>query len=157
LGQRLSFRRVTLRLHPLEDSIIDRACEALNGVERSLLVQEGVLAETNRLGIRWSMVRPPPLTEPWPYLPQRGDEPTEARVCISVSLPLAELIRRGAQHVRASEPQFVIGSTLAYVGRLQRCFEGLCAETPHEGQKMRVELQRIKIPPQYQYRSRRAK
>lgn len=148
-----SFRRVTVRLHPIEESIIERACAALNGVERSLLMQEGVLAETNRLGICWSTERPPPLTAPWPYMPDRGDEPTEARVCVSVSHALAELIRRAREHVHASAPQFIIGSTLAYVGRLQRCFEGLSAQTPEEGARMRAALRKIKLPAHYQYRA----
>ena len=35
-----SFRLKSLRLYPREDSIINRACAALNGMERSQLVQE---------------------------------------------------------------------------------------------------------------------
>jgi hypothetical protein len=122
-----------------EDSIINRACEALGGLERSQLVQEAALSEANRMGIRWSVDRPPPLTDPWPHLPDRSAEATAVRVTISVS---------------------VLGATLAYIGRLQRCFEGAAAGTPEErteGERMRAALQRIKLPPQYVYRGRRAK
>jgi hypothetical protein len=44
-----SFRTKTLRLHPLENSIFDAACEALNGMERTQLVQEAVIFEAARL------------------------------------------------------------------------------------------------------------
>jgi hypothetical protein len=148
------YRVKNLRLRILEDSIIERACEALNGVERSMLVQEAVLAETSRLGIRWSGKRPAPLAAPWPYVPER-DERTGIRVTVSVSVALAELISRAADHVHATEPQFIIGSTLAYVGRLQECFEATHEETREEVKAMVEDLQRIRLPPQYQYRGRR--
>jgi hypothetical protein len=151
-----SFRTKTLRLHPLENSIFDSACEALNGMERTQLMQEAVLTEASRLGIRWSVEPVPPLTASWPYLPQRGEEPTEVRVSISVSLSVAELITRAAEHVHASEPMFIIGSTLAHVGRLKACFRVIHAETPEEAREIRAELEKIKLPAQYQY-PRRAK
>jgi uncharacterized protein (DUF1778 family) len=151
-----SFRTKTLRLHALEDSIIDRACAALNGMERTQLVQEAVLNEACRLGIRWSVGPVPPLTVSWPYLPERGEEPTETRVSITVSLSVAELITRAAEHVHASEPLFIIGATLAHVGRLQKCFRAIHADTPEEARLIRAELERINLPTRYQYR-RRAK
>jgi uncharacterized protein (DUF1778 family) len=151
-----SFRTKTLRLHSVEDSIIDRACAALNGMERTQLMQEAVLAEVCRLGIRWSVEPPEPLAVSWQYLPERGDEPTEVRVSISVSLPVAELITRAAEHVHASEPHFIIGATLAYIARLQKCFRAIHAETPEEARHIRTELEKINLPAQYQYR-RRAK
>src|SRR5689334_7694812 len=49
-----SFRTKTLRLHPLENTIFDQACEALNSMERTQLMQEAVIFEAARLGIRWS-------------------------------------------------------------------------------------------------------
>jgi uncharacterized protein (DUF1778 family) len=150
-----SFRTKTLRLHPLEDSIIDRACAAMNGMERTQLVQEAVLAEANRLGIRWSAEPVEPLLVSWPYLPDR-DEPTEVRVSISVSLSVAEIISRAAEHVHASEPFFIIGATLAHVGRLQKLFRGVHADSPEEARQIRSELEAIQLPPRYQYR-RRAK
>ena len=155
VAQGKCYRIKSLRLHPVEDSIIDRACAALNGVERSLLMQEGVFAETSRLGIRWSGEQPPPLAVPWPYMPERGGEPTEARVAISVSIALAELITRAAHHVHASEPQFIIGSTLAYIGRLQKWFQAIHAETSNEAARMKRDLHRIKLPAQYQYPAHR--
>jgi uncharacterized protein (DUF1778 family) len=150
-----SFRTKTLRLHPVEDSIIDRACAALNDMERTQLVQEAVLFEAARLGIRWSLEPVEPLAVSWPYLPDR-EEPTGVRVSISVSLPVAEIITRAAEHVHASEPQFIIGATLAHVGRLQKLFRGIHADTPEEARQMRADLERINLPAQYQYR-RRAK
>ncbi len=151
-----SFRTKTLRLHPLENTIIDQACEALNGMERTQLMQEAVITEASRLGIRWSVEPVAPLEASWPYMPQRGDEPTEVRVSITVSLSVAELITRAAEHVHASEPMFIIGATLAHVGRLKACFKVIHAETPEEARVIRADLEKIKLPPQYQY-PRRAK
>jgi hypothetical protein len=138
---------------PLEDSLIDQACRALNGVERSLLVQEAVLVEASRLGVRWSAKPVPPLAGSWPYLPDRGNEVTGERTSITISLALAELLARCAEHVGTSEPLFIIGATLAYIGRLQALFRGARAETPEDAQGIRAELQRIKLPAQYRYRA----
>ncbi len=151
-----SFRTKTLRLHPLENAIIDQALAALNGMERTQLMQEAVISEASRLGIRWSVEPVAPLTASWPYMPQRGDEPTEVRVSITVSLSVAELITRAAEHVHASEPMFIIGATLAHVGRLKGCFKVIHADTPEEARLLRADLDKIKLPAQYQY-PRRAK
>jgi hypothetical protein len=149
--RRKSFRTKTLRLHPLENQIFDQACEALNNMERTQLMQEAVIHEAARLGVRWTVEPAPPLTTSWPYMPQRGDEPTEVRVSITVSLPVAEIITRAAEHVHASEPMFIIGSTLAHIGRLKACFKGIDADTPEEARDIRAGLDKIKLPPQYQY------
>jgi uncharacterized protein (DUF1778 family) len=146
-----SFRTKTLRLLPLENSIFDRACEALNGMERTQLMQEAIISEASRLGIRWTADSPPPLKATWPYLPDRGEEPTGVRVSITVSLSVAELITRAAEHVQTSEPLFIIGATLAHIGRLQRFFRADHADSPEEGRAIRTALERIKLPPQYQY------
>jgi uncharacterized protein (DUF1778 family) len=146
-----SFRTKTLRLHPIENLIFDQACEALNGMERTQLMQEAVIHEAARLGVRWTLEPIPPLTSSWPYMPQRGDEPTEERVSISVSLPVAEIITRAAEHVHASEPMFIIGATLAHVGRLKACFKAIHAETPEEARELRAGLDKIRLPAQYQY------
>jgi uncharacterized protein (DUF1778 family) len=148
---RKSFRTKTLRLHPLENLIFEQACGALNGMERTQLMQEAVIHEAARLGVRWTLEPAPPLTSSWPYMPQRGDEPTEVRVSITVSLPVAEIITRAAEHVHASEPMFIIGATLAHIGRLKACFKGIHAETPEEAREIRAGLDKIKLPPQYQY------
>jgi len=58
-----------------------------------------------------------------------------------------------AKHVGASETLFIVGSTLAYIGRLQKCYRGLLAATPSEAREVRASLQGIKLPPQYKYRS----
>jgi uncharacterized protein (DUF1778 family) len=148
---RKSFRTKTLRLHPLENQIFEQACQALNGMERTQLMQEAVIHEAARLGVRWTVEPAPPLTSSWPYMPQRGDEPTEVRVSITVSLPVAEIITRAAEHVHASEPMFIIGATLAHIGRLKASFKGIHAETPEEARDIRAGLDKIKLPPQYQY------
>jgi hypothetical protein len=148
---RKSFRTKTLRLHPLENLIFEQACGALNGMERTQLMQEAVIHEAARLGVRWTIEPAPPLTSSWPYMPQRGDEPTEVRVSITVSLPVAEIITRAAEHVHASEPMFIIGATLAHIGRLKTCFKGIHAETPEEARDIRAGLDKIKLPAQYQY------
>jgi len=151
LEQRKSFRTKTLRLHPLENLIFQQACEALNGMERTQLMQEAVIHEAARLGVRWTVEPADPLKTSWPYLPRRGDEPTEVRVSITVSLPVAEIITRAAEHVHASEPMFIIGATLAHIGRLKACFKAIHAETPEEARDIRVGLEKIKLPAQYQY------
>jgi uncharacterized protein (DUF1778 family) len=149
-----SFRTKTLRLHPLENAIFDRACEALNGMERTQLMQEAIISEASRLGIRWTAEPPPPLEAPWRYLPDRGDEPTGVRVSITVSLSVAELISRAAEHVGTSEPLFIIGATLAHIGRLQRWFQADHADSPAEARAIRTALERIKLPTQYEYTRR---
>jgi uncharacterized protein (DUF1778 family) len=146
-----SFRTKTLRLHPLENAIFDRACEALNGMERTQLMQEAIISEASRLGIRWTAEPPAPLKTPWRYLPDRGDEPTGVRVSITVSLSVAELISRAAEHVGASEPLFIIGATLAHIGRLQRCFHANHADSPEEARAISGALGAIKLPAQYRY------
>src|SRR5512147_2553508 len=146
-----SFRTKTLRLHPLENAIIDAACEALNGMERTQLVQEAVIFEAARLGIRWTSEVPPPLERPWPSLPDRGDEPTGVRVSVTVSLSVAELLSRAAEHVHASEVMFIVGATLAHIGRLQKWFKADHANSPEEARAIKSALERIKLPAQYVY------
>jgi hypothetical protein len=146
-----SFRTKTLRLHPLENKIFDQACEALNRMERTQLMQEAVIHEAARLGIRWTAEPPEPLTTSWPYMPRRGDEPTEVRVSITVSLPVAEIITRAAEHVHASEPMFIIGATLAHIGRLKASFKAIHADTPEEARAIRADIEKIKLPAQYEY------
>ena len=146
-----SFRTKTLRLHPRENLVFEQACDALNSMERTQLMQEAVIHEAARLGVRWTVEPVAPLTTSWPYLPERGDEPTEVRVSITVSLPVAEIITRAAEHVHASEPMFIIGATLAHIGRLKACFKAIHAGTPEEARTIRAGLDRIKLPPRYQY------
>jgi uncharacterized protein (DUF1778 family) len=149
-----SFRTKTLRLHPLENAIIDSALEALNGMERTQLVQEAVISEASRLGIRWTAEPAEPLKKAWRYLPDRGDEPTGVRVSVTVSLSVAELITRAAEHVHASEVMFIVGATLAHIGRLQKFFGATHADSPEEARAMKSALDKIKLPAQYQYRRR---
>ena len=144
----------TIRLLTLEDSIFDRACTALGGLERGQLMQEAALFEAFRLGVRYSTQPPPPLTAPWPYLPERGEETTGARVSISLRITVAELMSIAARHVEATETLFIVGATLAYIGRLQKCYRGVLAASPGEAREVRAALQKIKLPPQYRYRSR---
>jgi uncharacterized protein (DUF1778 family) len=155
-AQRKSFRTKTLRMHPLENEIFDQACEALNGMERTQLMQEAVIHEAARLGVRWTVEPAEPLASSWPYMPDR-QEPTEVRVSITVSLPVAEIITRAAEHVHASEPMFIIGATLAHVGRLKACFKAIHADTPEEARAIRAGLDDIALPPRYQYPRRARK
>jgi uncharacterized protein (DUF1778 family) len=148
---RRPFRTKTLRLLSREKTIFDQACEALNGMERSQLMQEAVINEATRLGVHWSIDPVPPLTSPWPHMPERGNEPTGVRVSITTSLSVAELITRAAEHVQASEPLFIIGATLAHVGRLKACFKVSAAGSREEARAIRSALEKVKLPPQHQY------
>jgi hypothetical protein len=60
--RRKSFRTKTLRLHLLENSTFDSAWAALNGMERTQLMQEAVIHEAARLGVRWTAGPAPPST-----------------------------------------------------------------------------------------------
>ncbi len=146
-----SYITKTLRLMPLENLVFDRACEALGGLERAQLMQEAVLFEAFRLGVRYSGSAPPPLKGAWRYLPDRSHDPTEVRVSISMRVTVAELMSRAAQHVEASETLFIIGATLAYVGRLQACYEGTHAPSPESARASRAALRKIGLPEQYRY------
>ncbi len=82
----------TIRLLNLENAIFDAVCESLGGLERAQLMQEAVLFEAFRLGVRYSADPPPPLKEPWPFLPdRRGKDVTGIRVFISMRVTVAEL------------------------------------------------------------------
>lgn len=118
-------------------------------------MQEAVLAEANRLGIRYSGIKPQPITVPWPYLPERGELTTSERVSISLRITVAELMTIAAEYVNTSETQFIVGSTLAYIGRLQRCYRGMLAASPEEAQEARAALQKIRLPQQYRYGAHR--
>ena len=142
----------TIRLTRVEDWIFNVACDALGGLERAQLMQEAVLFEAFRLGVRYSASRPPPLEDAWPYLPERGgEEVTGVRVSISMRITVAELMSIAAEHVGASETLFIVGSTLAYVGRLQSCYQGLQAASTEAAKETRAALRRIKLPEQYRY------
>jgi len=135
----------------MELALIDKACDAL-GMDRAGLISEAALFEATRLGVRYSVEPLPRLTRSWPFLPDRGDEPTGARISTTISRSLNELVKRAAEHVHASEPLFLVGSTLAYIGRLQNSFEGLAEDSPEEAASLRRKLAAIKLPRQYQYR-----
>ncbi len=150
-----SYITKTIRLLPLENHVFDSACDALGELERAQLMQEAVLFEAFRLGIRYSDSTPSPLKKPWPYLPDRSREATDVRVSISMRVTVAELMSRAAQHVDASETLFIVGATMAYVGRLQACYEGTHAASPESARESRTALRKIKLPEQYRYRSER--
>ena len=139
-----------------EVAILDRASEALE-LERTTLFQEGAFFEAYRLGVRWSLGEPPPpLNGTWKFLPDRSSESTSVRVGVSVSIQLAELVRRAARHVDTTDPKFLVGAMLAYIGRLQRCYEGQFEEEAQR-EKIRAALKEIKLPWKYQYRVSREK
>jgi hypothetical protein len=145
----------TIRLHPLENLVFDQACAALGDLERAQLMQEAVLFEAFRLGVRFSDTPPPPLKARWPFFPDRGNDATEIRVSISMRVTVAELMSAAAEHVDASEPLFIIGSTLAYVGRLQACFRGVHSSSTDDAREVRAALRKIKLPERYRYRRTR--
>jgi hypothetical protein len=141
----------TIRLLALENVIFDRACEALGGLERAQLMQEAVLFEASRLGVRFSDSPPPPLKAPWPFLPDRGEDVTDVRVSISMRVTVAELMSIAAEHVKASETLFIVGATLAYVGRLQSCYRGTHAASPEDAREARAALRKNRLPERYRY------
>jgi hypothetical protein len=142
----------TIRLLALENLVFDRACEALGGLERAQLMQEAVLFEAFRLGVRFSDSPPPRLKAPWPFLPERGGEDvTDVRVSISMRVTVAELMSIAAEHVRISETLFIVGATLAYVGRLQSCYRGTHAASPEDARETRGALRKIRLPERYRY------
>jgi hypothetical protein len=150
-----SYITKTIRLLPLENTVFDLACEALGGLERAQLMQEAVLFEAFRLGVQYSDTPAPPLKGAWLYLPDRSNEPTEFRVSISMRVTVAELMSAAAAHVQASEPLFIIGATLAYVGRLQACYQGTHALSKEDAREVRAALRKIRLPEQYRYRAAR--
>lgn len=143
----------TIRLLAVENAIFDAACEALGGLERAQLMQEAVLFEAFRLGVRFSASPPPPLESPWPYLPERGEEVTDVRTSISMRVTVAELMSVAAGHVNVSETLFIVGATLAYVGRLQSCYRGVYAASSDDARATRAALRKIRLPPRYRYRA----
>ena len=144
-------RLKTVRLHAREEAIIDRACGAL-GIDRTSLMTEAAIHEAVRLGVRYSLEPLEPLKKSWPYLPERGDEPTAERVTLSMTILALELVKKAAEHVHASEPQFLVGATLAFIGRLRKCYQGSALDTPEEAAEIRKKLEAIKLPAQYEYR-----
>ena len=143
----------TIRLLSLEDVIFNGACDALGGIERAQLMQEAVLFEAFRLGVRYGDTPAPPLKAPWPFMPdRRGADVTDVRVSISMRVTVAELMSIAAEHVGASETLFIVGSTLAYVGRLQSCYQGLQAASAEDAKESRAALRRLRVPDRYRYR-----
>jgi hypothetical protein len=53
--------------------------------------------------------------------------------------------------VGASETLFIVGATLAYVGRLQSCYWGTQLNSPEEAKEARDALRRIRLPQRYRY------
>jgi hypothetical protein len=146
----------TIRLLALENLVFDRACEALGGLERAQLMQEAVLFEAFRLGVRFSDSAPPSLEAPWPFLPDRGGEDvTDMRVSISMRVTVAELMSIAAEHVGASETLFIVGASLAYVGRLQSCYRGTHAVSPEDARETRAALRKIRLPERYRFLAER--
>jgi len=145
------FRMKSLRLMQAEMSIIDRACAALD-IDRARLMADASFFHAMRLGVQFSADPPRRLKESWPYVPPRGEEPTGVRVSITMDILLDELVARAARLVHTSEPSFILGSTLAYVGRLQKCFTGESCGTPEEAAEKIRKLRAIRLPSQYEYR-----
>lgn len=68
------------------------------------------------------------------------------RVSISMRVTVAELMSRAAQHVESSETLFIVGATMAYVGRLQACYEGRHAASPESARESRAALRSSSSP-----------
>jgi hypothetical protein len=149
-----AFGMKTVRMLDDEYDVIERACAALQGIDRATFITEAALFEAERLGVRYSHYGPPPLKQSWPYVPDRGEEVTGVRLTITMSLTTLELVGRAAEHVGTSEPLFLIGSTLAYIGRLQKQFKGTHVDPPELAAEIRRRLGAIRLPLQYQYRVR---
>jgi len=146
----------TIRLLSQENMVFDQACVALGDLERAQLMQEAVLFEALRLGVRYGDTRVPPRTGPWRYLPDRGgEEVTDVRISISMRVTVAELMSIAAEHVKASETLFIVGATLAYIGRLQACYRGTHAASPEAARESRAALRKIRLPERYRYRQAR--
>jgi hypothetical protein len=126
----------TIRLTVDEHHFIDAACAAL-GYGRSELFQEGLLEVIHQLGIYVGGRTPAAPETPWQFAPRRGEESTSFRVSVSLTPTLNELLGRAAKLVGVSETLFAVGSTLRYIGRLQK----LARENEA--------LQQIKLPSQY--------
>jgi len=149
-----AFGMKTLRMLHHEYRVLERACAALQGIDRATLIMEAALFEAQRLGVRYSVASPPPLNVPWPYTPVRGEESTGFRLTITLSLSTLEIVGKAATHVGVSEPLFLIGSVLAYIGRLQRKFQGTHVDPPELADAIREKLREIVLPVQYRYRER---
>ena len=151
-----AFGMKTLRMLDREYRVLKRACDALQGIDRATLIMEAALFEAQRLGVRYSAGSPPALKAPWPYTPVRGEESTGIRLTITLSLSTLEIVGKAAAHVGVSEPLFLIGSVLAYIGRLQRNFQGTHVDPPELADTIREKLREIVLPAQYRYRERQA-
>jgi uncharacterized protein (DUF1778 family) len=145
----------TLRLLEEEHRALERACDALQGIDRATLIMEAALHMATRLGIEYTTTEPAPFKGPWPFTPSRGEEATGTRLTITLSLTTLELVGRAAKHVGVSEPLFLIGSVFAYIGRLQKKFEGTHSASPELASVIRGKLRAITLPTQYRYRERR--
>jgi hypothetical protein len=141
----------TIRLLNYENMVFDEACDALGDLERAQLMQEAVLFECFRLGVRYSVTPPAPLKRPWPYQPTRDGEVTGVRISISMRVTVAELMSMAATHVGVSEPLFIVGATLAYIGRLQSCYEGTRAASDDAARDTRAALRKIRLPERFRY------
>jgi len=107
----------TIRLTQHERSIIDGACEAFYGC-RSILMSEAVVDAAHAMGIYAGSSEPGSLREPWPHVPDRTGS-TTTRICVSLSLRADEMLSRAAARAKTTEPQFMVGATLAYIARLE--------------------------------------
>lgn len=143
----------TIRLLAIEDEVIRRACDALGGIEWAHLMQEATLFEAYRLGVFYGSRTAPRREACWRYLPERGSVATTVRTSVCLRVTTAELMSLAARHVEASETLFLIGSTLAYIGRLQRCYQAVRAASPRDSRKVLAALKRITLPSQYVYDS----
>ncbi len=73
---------------------------------------------------------------------------------VTVSLSVAELISRADGHVPRERVMFIVGATLAQIGRLQKFFRAAHADSPEEARAIKSALDKIRLPIHYQYARR---
>jgi uncharacterized protein (DUF1778 family) len=110
----------TMQVTPEEYAVIDAAAAALD-MQRSTLIQEGVVEAAHRLGF-YVNVNVPIRRRPqaWTDAPKRGEESASMRYCLSFSTTTFDLLQRAAAYAQVSIPIFTIGSALRYIANLKK-------------------------------------
>jgi len=127
----------TMQVTPEEYAAIDAAAASLD-MQRSTLIQEGVVEAAHRLGFYVDVNVPIRRRPPWPDAPTRGEESASMRYCLSFSTTTFDLLKRAAAYAQVSIPLFTIGSALRYVANLKKSRPEL------------KKLQAVKLPARYE-------
>lgn len=89
---------------------------------QSNLLQDALSEAVHQLGIYAGTRTPKKPDKPWPWIPDRGDESTSARITISMPPLLNDQLAQAAELVGVPETLFLVGATLRYIGRLQKVY-----------------------------------